>query len=438
MERIAIPAGPLLPPNSTAFEQAFEAATAARHPLPVELIAHARNPDLCPASLLDWLAWDLSIDIWDTRWADEKKRSILRNAMALHRAKTTLAGIRAWVKLVDAEVVEAIRPPAREYMRRGLSESQREAWLDSLPQVRIYPFFKRAEARGGHAFLSRPSALRFISAAGALADIGIEDGNGVPLMGGGLPGTPLPRRFALKSRGYDIYGRMAVWVENGVEVDAGLTLAADGVTEHVAIRRAAPTRRFAGYSFMTGHLQAGRADSALLTVTLSDQAPSSAVSPGAHPVDIRPRRVAIRRTVQAGRAFAGRAFADPAAPHMIRSAGPLLFYDRIAFAVPGMALPRVQATAFAGRGRFGIDPFTARLRIRRTMRRPLALSNRFLGQGWIHKADMTPFWRVLEAVRVSKAHRDTVLVTTTTMQRASFDPSLRFGDFNFGDMRKVA
>ncbi|MDD3799359.1 MAG: phage tail protein I [Novosphingobium sp.] len=428
----------LLPPNATAFERAFEAMAVSRYPRPSELIAHARDPDLCPAELLEWLAWELSIDIWDATWPEAKKRSILRNAMTLHRLKTTLAGIRAWVALVDAEVVGVVRPPAREHMRASLTDEQREAWLDSLPQVRIYPYFKRAEARGGHAFLSRPSARRYISAAGPLADIGIKDENGLPLMGSGLPGTPLPRRFLFASRGYDIYRRKAVWVDNGAETEADLTLADDGVVERVSIRRQAGPRRFIGHGWMTGHMLAGRADSALLTIRIGDDAPSLAVSPGAQPVDIRPRRVSIRRTAQAGRAFAGRAWASPAAPHMIRSAGPLLIYDRIAFAVPGRSLPRVKATAFAGHGRFGIAPFTAELRIRKTMQRPRALQNRFVGHGWMHQADMTPFWRVLEAVRVSKAHRDTVLVTTTTMQRASFNSSLRFGDFDFGDMRKVA
>jgi len=50
---LAIPAGPLLPSGSTGFERAFEAATDTRWPLPAELIAQARDPDLCPAELLD-------------------------------------------------------------------------------------------------------------------------------------------------------------------------------------------------------------------------------------------------------------------------------------------------------------------------------------------------------------------------------------------------
>lgn len=413
----ALPQGPLLPPNSTPLERAIEAATATRHPLPVHLVADARNPDTCPPELLAWLAWDLSIDIWQDEWPVEKKRSVIRNALALHRLKTTPAGIKAHVELAGGAVVDMVRPPAREYMRRGMTDAMREEWLDSLPQIRIYPYFKRATGRGGHAFASRPEMKRYASDADA---------------------NPAPRRFALKSRGFSIYHRRAEFHDRGSVTPVSASLAADGVVERIALPLNAGPRRFIGHHHLDGHMLAARADLSLLTVRVLDSASSIAISPSATPVDVRPRRIAQRRTLQAGRAVLGRAWAHPACPRMIRSDGPLLIHDRIALAVPGRMGQRLKATGFAGRGRFGLAPFRAELRISMPMKRPLALANRFHGNGWTRAADMQPFWRALAAVRVSKAHRDTVLVSTTTARRVQFDSSLRFGDFIFGETRKVA
>ncbi|MCB2050030.1 MAG: phage tail protein I, partial [Novosphingobium sp.] len=366
----ALPQGPLLPPNATPLERAIEAATAHRHPLPVHLIADARNPDTCPPELLAWLAWDLSVDIWQDEWPVEKKRSVIRNALTLHRLKTTPAGIKAHVELADGEVVDMVRPPAREYMRRGMTDAMREAWLDSLPQVRIYPYFQRATARAAHAFASRPEMRRYISATNSEAT------------------TP---RFAMKSRGFAIYHRRAEFHDRGNVTPVSASLSADGVVERIALPLNAGPRRFLGHNHLNGFMLAERADLSLLTVRVRDSASSIAVSPSATPVDVRPRRVAQRRTLQTGRAVLGRAWINADCPRMIRSAGPLLLYDRIALAVPGRMGQRLKATGFAGHGRFGIAPFRAELRISVPMKRPRALTNRFYGHGWSHGTDMRPF-----------------------------------------------
>lgn len=82
----------LLPPNATAIEQAIEAAASRAADLPVE-IRTTWNPDTCPASLLPWLAWALSIDSWKPEWPEAVKRARVKNAVAIQRRKGTAKSV---------------------------------------------------------------------------------------------------------------------------------------------------------------------------------------------------------------------------------------------------------------------------------------------------------------------------------------------------------
>jgi phage tail P2-like protein len=432
----------LLPPNSTPIELALEQTSAARRPLPAHLVSDVWSPDACPAHLLGFLAWGLSIDLWDEKWPEAKKRQVCRKALELHQLKTTIAGIKAHVELVDAQVLKAVRPPARAHLQSSMTAAGRAAWLDSLPQVRIYPFFRRAFHRPRHAFLSAGARRQFLGSANPPVELGVLDGSsGLPLGGRSSNGTinDSARVFLLGSRGFDLYRRRATYFDNGVEVPATLSIAADGVTERVAIRRLKGRRPFVGAMHLKGsHLLKSEADQSLLSLQLADDAPLKPVIGGAKPVSVRPQRIARRRTAPIGQAFLGRwRLGSNRSGHLSRSFAPNLIYDRIAFAVPGRLGQRLKASAFVGHFRLGVRPFTAELTIKVPMRRPARAFRGQLGRGFLWAADMTPLTRALEAVRVSKALRDTVLVKTTTTRLAAFDSSLRFGEFNFGSMRKA-
>jgi phage tail P2-like protein len=425
----------LLPPNSTALELAGERAAAARYPLPAHLVSDVWSPDACPEHLLGFLAWGLSIDLWDETWPETKKRQVCRKAFELHRLKCTVAGIRAHVELTGAKLLKVDRPPAIAHLQRSMTDEQRRAWLDSLPQVRIYPYFSRALRRPYHGFFSAPGRSQYLGVAAPPAALEVTDAGGLPL--GGISGalaSPDGKIFLLRSRGFNLYHRRATYYDNGVEVDATLSMAPDGIAEQIAIRRSQGRRQFLGSScYLAGYLLKSAADFSLLTVRISDSEALKPVVTGAEPVDVRPQRIAQRRIAPAPLSFFGRH-----KRHLSRSYGPLLIYDRLALAAPGRFGERLKVTAFHGHGRFGIPPFTAELKIKVPMRRPGRAACKFHGQGFRRSADMTPLVRALEAVRVSKALRDTALVDTTTVRRVTFDSSLRFGEFNFGEMRKAA
>jgi len=93
----------LLPPNASPLERAFEGATARLGDVPTPL-RDLWNPDTCPADLLPWLAWALSIDAWKPYWPEHIKRARLRAAIAIQRSKGTAASVRAVVAAFGGSV----------------------------------------------------------------------------------------------------------------------------------------------------------------------------------------------------------------------------------------------------------------------------------------------------------------------------------------------
>ena len=88
---------PLLPSNSTPLErQAAQAlAQIQRVPIPLRTLY---NPDLCPLSLLPYLAWAFSVDRWDSKWPEAAKRTAIRSAYYIHSRKGTIGSLRRVVE----------------------------------------------------------------------------------------------------------------------------------------------------------------------------------------------------------------------------------------------------------------------------------------------------------------------------------------------------
>lgn len=83
----------LLPYNASAQERALEAATARIADVPVR-VREMWNPDTCPAAQLPWLAWAMSVDVWDPAWTDAQKRGAIKASWAVHRRKGTAGAVR--------------------------------------------------------------------------------------------------------------------------------------------------------------------------------------------------------------------------------------------------------------------------------------------------------------------------------------------------------
>lgn len=421
--RLAALAGEhLLPPNASPWEKVMSLVGAARRPLPAELIKAVWSPKDCPARLLPYLAWGLSVDIWDDAWPETKKREVIAKAFELHRLKTTPAGIKAHVALTGAEVLRLIRPPARGHLKAALTEAERAAWLASLPAIQFRPFVQPAVAvRRGFHF-----------------------GPGGTTFHGPRAQDAAPRelsRWLLPSRGLELWGRRAFFVEDGVATPVRLEQMQDvgqAPFERVFLASSDRKRSFHGAGHAgTGHLQRSTAADNVLTVRLSDAAAAFAVEPSVQRVvDVRPERIYQGRIVPAGRSFCGRRRFH-GRRHLATTIAPTQIFDRIALHDPARA-PRLRRVRdYHGFGRFGIAPFTAEALIRVPMRRPPRRSGRHHGVGFRKAPDMKPLWQAVDAVRVSKAARDTVLIDTTTYRAVTLRDGLTLGTFRLGETRSV-
>lgn len=83
----------LLPPNATPAETGLATALAriGEIAVPVDRLWDA---DACPAELLPWLAWALSVDTWDETWPEDTRRAVIKASMAVHKIKGTPAAIQ--------------------------------------------------------------------------------------------------------------------------------------------------------------------------------------------------------------------------------------------------------------------------------------------------------------------------------------------------------
>lgn len=83
----------LLPPGAVPAERAIEQATTEELLSIPDLIRAVKNPSRCPVELLPWLAWEYSVDTWNTDWTEAEKRAAISRAAFIHRHRGTRAAI---------------------------------------------------------------------------------------------------------------------------------------------------------------------------------------------------------------------------------------------------------------------------------------------------------------------------------------------------------
>jgi len=85
----------LMPPSSSPLEKAAD-LTAAHHieAIPIERIFDQWHPQRCPAELLGWLAWAVSVDDWNSDWPEQVKRDVIESSVEVHRHKGTLYSVK--------------------------------------------------------------------------------------------------------------------------------------------------------------------------------------------------------------------------------------------------------------------------------------------------------------------------------------------------------
>jgi len=145
----AMPRQTLLPPNHTQFEEAADLTGARIDELPVEIPKLVRPYDI-PSTHLAWLAWNLSVDLWEQDWREDKHRVLAARSLPMHARKGTQASIAEHIRIMGADPRRFIVPPAKTYLMEGFTEEERNAFLDRFPQLRVYPFVSRGTYRFAH------------------------------------------------------------------------------------------------------------------------------------------------------------------------------------------------------------------------------------------------------------------------------------------------
>ena len=72
--------------------------------VPVE-INKLWNAQTCPAALLPWLAWALSLDLWDDNWSEAQRRAMITASFAVHSHKGTAYSIRTALQVLGYDNV---------------------------------------------------------------------------------------------------------------------------------------------------------------------------------------------------------------------------------------------------------------------------------------------------------------------------------------------
>lgn len=92
----------LLPAGSSELEKKLSQTLAAISaiPVPINLLWQANR---CPASLLPWLAWSLSVDEWDDDWNEEQKRRAVLNSINVHKTKGTIGSVKRALNAINID-----------------------------------------------------------------------------------------------------------------------------------------------------------------------------------------------------------------------------------------------------------------------------------------------------------------------------------------------
>lgn len=95
----------LLPSNASKLEQSLE--TVFREAL-ASIEGEARQfyqPQHCPAKLLPWLGWSVSVDEWSDQWTEQQRRNAIADAISDHRRKGSRFAVENVLQRFGASVV---------------------------------------------------------------------------------------------------------------------------------------------------------------------------------------------------------------------------------------------------------------------------------------------------------------------------------------------
>jgi phage tail P2-like protein len=395
----------LLPSNSTPWELAQSLTSAARRPLPSDVIRSVWNPQSCPTPLLPYLAWGIGLEIWKDDWPEQKKRDVVSRVWQLKRRKTTLKGVRDYVNLVDADVVKAVRPRDKMWWVPATSDAERAALMAKMPEIRIFPDAPSAPRQAAQGF-----------------------------WGNSFWKWAAWRKSDAATRWLD----RAVYVDAGVETRVTVT-GADAALDAsytIALRASSPAKDFYNRLALHSFRVPSDASDHVVSISPNDGALSFAVPPGLIAASVRPERVAETVAAPVYKAFHWPSFFN--ASFRTPSDASRHLFDRLRFMDPAQVGRFGRPMSFWGWSHSAVAAFSAELTLKVPFAQPVWAFGAYWRQGFWNAARMDPLWDALEAVTIAQAARDDIWASLQLYQPIEFSGGLRFGEFDFGDSRKVA
>ena len=231
----------LLPPNFTPLERALAESTGRLdNELPV-YIDDLLNVREIPEQFLPWLAWHLSLDLWDWEWSESKRREVISKAILLAQKKGTPFGMELGQEIMDYEVKEWVRPPGGFYASPNLTQDEWDAWIRQMPQIRV-KFESRIGDAGYDEFYAEPKETITQYDGSPVPEDGWDPGYELGADGiasPGLQGSPDDGGVGGNYAGFDngpaLYGRQAVIrYADGTEKDLLLSEKVDTTTTRAA------------------------------------------------------------------------------------------------------------------------------------------------------------------------------------------------------------
>lgn len=351
----------LLPVNATHLEQTV--AGAARRILAIPApIDTEKDPTVPPIGFVPWLAWEYSVDIWHPdRWNEPRRRTVAARSEVMHTRKGTAWAVREWARYEDATVRSIERPPMQVFSGPSPTRAEREAWLSSLPQVRVWRIQESWTAPniktflgGGLAGTARARSPRFCLPGRSYGSVaGSPSGLMLTLTEAETVAPVKYSAFSTPSTALTRLKRRARWVVAGVETEIRVSSIGNWFRLHLpkalGLRVFCDTRQH-GRFFVPSD-----AWSRLYTVQPTPrQAWRAPVTPTLEPATAEPERVTVSGMRSSG------VFCDvPMRRGFYRpTTAPLRIFQRYAVA-DGRPLAHRPACQIMGLGRYGFPAHTA-------------------------------------------------------------------------------
>jgi phage tail P2-like protein len=330
---------------ATGFEKAMADTDSERlTSIDAELIRAIWSPYQCPVRLLPYLAWASGVEFWNDDWTETTKRAWINVQMLFKSLRGTRKAIEMSVDYAGRgvspfgyKVLDVTTQPKKVFSGPSLTKAQREAWLELLPQVRVWRTYDNGYASEFKSFYGGKSNVRLHSRRFQL------DGPGPGKLTAITPSTAITRLH-----------RVAKWIVNGVETDIRVTDFGSYFRLHKASIEDGSV--YSGRPFgLHRHYIPSTAHDRLITIMPTPTLPwRSSMTPSLQTVTSEPDRVKVagQRKHQV--------FSDtPMHDFFVPSTASRRIFQRYAVLDASVRELRRTPVQFMGTGRYGFPNFTA-------------------------------------------------------------------------------